>query len=128
MAFIVMFSTMSMTINKHYCSNILVDTAVFQEAKTCEMHKELSNIKSQKDEGKLEHHCCSNEQHIVVGQDELQLQLNDFSFEQQVFMTSFIQTYYELFRFESSENPTYSNYKPPLYFYDFQVINQVFLI
>lgn len=37
MAFVVLFSTMSFTINMHYCGDTLVETAMFQKAKGCGM-------------------------------------------------------------------------------------------
>lgn len=37
MAFVVMCSTLSFTINMHYCGDTLVETVVFQKAKGCGM-------------------------------------------------------------------------------------------
>ena len=37
MSFVVLFSTMSFTINMHYCGDTLVETALFQKAKGCGM-------------------------------------------------------------------------------------------
>ena len=37
MAFVVLFSTMSFTVNMHYCGDTLVETAIFQKAKGCGM-------------------------------------------------------------------------------------------
>ena len=42
MAMLVMFSTVSLTVEKHYCGDTLVDVAVFEEAKKCGM--ESSNM------------------------------------------------------------------------------------
>ena len=33
MAFVVLFSTMSFTVNMHYCGDTLVETAIFHKAK-----------------------------------------------------------------------------------------------
>jgi len=35
MAFVVLFSTMSFTVNMHYCGDTLVETAIFKKAKGC---------------------------------------------------------------------------------------------
>ena len=37
MTFVVLFSTMSFTVNMHYCGGTLVETALFQKAKGCGM-------------------------------------------------------------------------------------------
>ena len=40
MAFVVLFSTMSFTMNMHYCGGTLVESAIFQKAKGCGMEME----------------------------------------------------------------------------------------
>ena len=40
MAFVVLFSTMSFTVNMHYCGDTLVETAIFHKAKGCGMEME----------------------------------------------------------------------------------------
>ena len=92
MAIIVMVSTMSMTVNKHYCSNILVDTALFQEAKTCGMDDDSSHQSDDNHEQDEKDSCCSSENELIKGQDELQLQKVDFNFEQVVFVAAYVHT------------------------------------
>ena len=119
MAFVVIFSTLSFTINMHYCGNTLVETAIFHKAKGCGM--EMDNPSS-KDCSIAKKNCCSDEQLVVDGQDELQLQVDTISFEQQVFITSFVYTYINLFEFIDKNVSSYKQYKPPL------VIRQIFKI
>ena len=89
MAFVVLFSTLSFTVNMHYCGGTLVETAIFNKAKGCgmEMQKPSSN-----DNGCsiTKKNCCNDEQLIVDGQDELQLQVDIISIEQQVFLVSLV--------------------------------------
>ena len=68
MAFVVLFSTMSFTIDMHYCGDKLVETAIFNKAKGCGM--EMDNPSA---EGCAitKKNCCNDEQLIVDGQDEL---------------------------------------------------------
>ena len=40
MAFVVLFSTMSFTVDMHYCGDTLMDTAIFHKAETCGMEME----------------------------------------------------------------------------------------
>lgn len=119
MAFVVLFSTMSFTVNMHYCGETLMDSAIYQKAKTCgmEMENPFSNNCSitKKD-------CCSNEVLVVDGQDDLQLQVDKISFEQQVFIASFIYTYINLFEGLENKASSFEEYKPPL------VVKQIFKI
>ena len=129
MAFIVMASTMSMTVNKHYCSNILVDTAVFKEAKTCGMHSDSSHNTNGQHEQEDEKSCCSSEHELIKGQDELQLQKIDFNFEQVVFVAAYIHTYYELFNFENLKSQSFIHYKsPPLVLRRLYKLDETYLI
>ncbi len=117
MAFVVLFSTLSFTVDMHYCGGTLVETAIFNTAKGCGMDMNKPSTEgctiTKKD-------CCKNEQTLVDGQDELQLHVDKISFEQQVFIASFVQTYLNLFEDLDTQAPSYTTYEPPL------VIRQIF--
>ncbi len=117
MAFVVLFSTLSFTVNMHYCGDTLMDTAIFHKAETCGM--EMENPSS-KDCSITKKNCCSDEQLVVDGQDELQLSLDKISFEQQIFIASFVYTYINLFEGLDKNVSSYEEYEPPL------VIRQIF--
>ena len=120
MVVVVLFSTTSFAITKHFCGDSLVDTAVFSKAKTCGMEKN-SSIKFE-DCSIVKKDCCSNQQILIEGQDELQFQASTLSFGQQVFITSFIYTYINLFEGFDKEINSFREYKPPL------VVKQIFKI
>ena len=82
MAFVVLFSTMSFTIDMHYCGDTLVETAVFHKAKGCGMEMEKPSVD---DCSIAKKNCCDDEQLAIQGQDELQLQVDKISFEKQIF-------------------------------------------
>ncbi|TBV27901.1 hypothetical protein DMZ43_02335 [Meridianimaribacter sp. CL38] len=119
MAFVVLFSTMSFTINMHYCGDTLVETALFHKAKGCGM--EMSNPSTESC-SITKKDCCDDRQLSIEGQDELQLTIDKISFEQQVFITSFVYTYINLFEGLDSNVSSYEEYKPPL------VVRQIFKI
>ena len=125
MAFVVLFSTMSFTIDMHYCGGTLVETAVFQKAKGCGMEMGTS---STGDCSITKKNCCSDEQVIVDGQDELQLQVDTISFEQQIFLSSFISTYITLFEGINEDVSLYQEYKPPLIIRQLYKLDESFLI
>ena len=119
MAFVVLFSTMSFTVNMHYCGDDLVDTAIFSKADTCGMEMENPSTEGCSISTK---NCCDDKQLVIDGQDELQLQVDKISFEQQVFIASFVYTYINLFEGLDENVSSFEEYKPPL------VVKQIFKI
>ena len=119
MAFVVLFSTLSFTVSMHYCGDTLVETAIFQKAKGCGMEMDKPSTEGCSITKK---NCCNDEQLVVDGQDELQLQVDKITFEQQVFIVSFVHTCINLFEGLDNNVSSYEEYKPPL------VVRQIFKI
>ncbi|MGG5486309.1 HYC_CC_PP family protein [Gaetbulibacter sp. PBL-D1] len=119
MTFVVLFSTMSFTVNMHYCGDTLVESAIFQKAKGCGMEMEKPSTESCSITKK---NCCDDKQLAIEGQDELQLQLDKITFEQQVFIASLVYSYINLFEGLDNNVSSYEEYKPPL------VVRQIFKI
>lgn len=67
LAIVVLFSTMSFTIDKHYCGKILVDVAINKAAKKCAMELYLESSGS----SITKPSCCKDEHQVIIGQDEL---------------------------------------------------------
>ena len=118
MAFVVLFSTLSFTIDMHFCGETLVDTALFQEVKTCGM--ETQNPSTADGCTVSEKNCCNDKQLVIEGQNELQLSFDSLSFEQQQFIVSFVYTYNTLFESLDRNRFSFETYKPP------RVIRQLF--
>lgn len=125
MAFVVLFSTMSFTVNMHYCGDTLVESAIFQKAKGCGMEMEKPSTEECSITKK---NCCDDKQLAIEGQDELQLQVDKITFEQQVFIASFVYTYINLFEGLDSNVSTYEEYKPPLVIRQLYKIDETYLI
>jgi hypothetical protein len=125
LALIVMMSTLSFTISKHYCSNILVDTAIIQPAKTCGMHDKNHDKKERYDN---KDDCCDEDVKLIEGQDELKVSSLDFNLDipVQIAVFSIIYHFPEIYTFKGE--PIFNSYKPPEYACDFQILHQVFLI
>ena len=70
MAFVVLFSTMSFTVNMHYCGDTLVESAIFQKAKGCGMEMEKPSTEGCSITKK---NCCNDEQLAIEGQDNCKL-------------------------------------------------------
>ena len=125
MAFVVLCSTMSFTVNMHYCGDTLVETAIFQKAKGCGMEMEKPSTEGCSITKK---NCCDDEQLAIEGQDELQLQVDKISFEQQVFIASFVYTFINLLEGLDNNVSTYEEYKPPLVVRQLYKIDETYLI
>ena len=111
MAFVVLFSTVSFTIDMHYCGDTLVDTAIFKKAKGCGMEMQKPSTEgcsvSKKD-------CCNDQQVKFDGQDELKSSFDQLTLEQQVFVTSFAYSYLNLFNRFNEDKTSFSESPPPL--------------
>ncbi len=121
MAFIVLFSTLSFTVESHYCGNRLIDTAVFTKAKNCGM--EMA------DKTPMKKGCCKDEVEVIKGQDDLKLNtFEDLELSQQLFITSFVYTYIYLFESLPKQTIPHKDYSPPNLVVDIQLLDDVFLI
>ena len=124
MAILVLFSTVSFTVEKHFCGDVLIDSAVFTEVEKCKM--EAFEIEQSKITKKS---CCKDEFEVVEGQDQLkQSQVEDISFEQNFFFVSYLFTYINSIEELSKRNISHLHYSPPDLIADIQVLDEVFLI
>ncbi|WP_223170178.1 HYC_CC_PP family protein [Maribacter aquimaris] len=125
MAVVVLFSTMSFTVDMHFCGDILVEAAIFHKAKGCGME-----IQKPSTEGctLTKKNCCDNEKLVVDGQNELQQQVDHISFDQHVFIASFVYTYLNLFEGLDNNVSSYEKYEPPLVFRQIFKLDETYLI
>ncbi|HIC32114.1 MAG TPA: hypothetical protein EYO76_09370 [Flavobacteriaceae bacterium] len=117
MAFLVLFSTLSFTVEKHYCGDHLVDTAVFTKVKKCT------------DASTMPKPCCKDDVEVVKGQDQLKINgLDDLDFNTQIVFTAFV---YSFFQFQESlpkQTIPHKYYSPPKLVADLQVLHDVYII
>lgn len=126
MAFVVLLTTMSFTIDMHYCGDTMVDFSFVQKVESCGMEKvqppqPCENSVSEKS-------CCSDEQLMVDGQNDLKTSFDTLTFGQQTFIASFFYSYINLFEASDDKIVPFKNYHPPFLERDVLVLNQVFLI
>jgi len=124
MAFVVLFSTMSFTVDMHYCGGELVDTAVFSEATSCgmEMQNESSECSIVKNE------CCADVHLTKESQESEKYSLDNLTFNQQLIAVTFIYSYIDLFEGLEENVIPYQDYSPPLVVKDIQLLDESFLI
>ena len=76
MAFFVLASTVSWTVDKHICMGRVVSISVFEKAQGCDMPMESTKT------------CCENESFTVKGQEDLKLSLTEIDFEPVLFIAT----------------------------------------
>jgi len=120
LAFLVLFSTFSFTVDAHYCGDFLVDISFTGDTESCGMDMEKVSKKK---------NCCKDEVHQIEGQDELQTnKIENITFENQQFLTAFLISYKDLFLEINTENSAYKDFSPPDISFDYQISYQSFLI
>ncbi|RMB57117.1 hypothetical protein EAX61_12155 [Dokdonia sinensis] len=126
LAFLVVGSTSSFSIAKHYCGGHLMDVAYFGDAQPCAMEMALANRYGCDQEVKSD--CCKDEKIIIEGQDELKIQFESFSLDQIVFVSAFTYSYVDLFQGLEQYFVPFDGYPPPLITHDFQSLFEQYLI
>lgn len=125
MAIVVLLSTMSFTVSMHYCGDNLVETALFQDANGCGMEKQKP---LSKDCSIAKKSCCNDIQFVIDGQDELKLQVDKIPVEQQIFLTSLIYTYINLFKGLDKNVSLYEEYRSPIVIRQLFKLDETYLI
>ena len=126
MAILLLLSTTSWKVEKHYCMGRLMDMALFVDVDDCGMDMSINEDGQNLDETKKS--CCDDEVIFIDGQDDLKLSFEDMGFDQQVFLVTFIQTYSNLFKAIEEQTVPNEYYPPPLLVKDIQLLDEVFLI
>ncbi|WP_235942549.1 HYC_CC_PP family protein [Salinimicrobium oceani] len=129
MAILVLFSTMSFTVEKHFCGKSLVGHAVFSSVKKCKSETHSCGVDSMMGHMKMDKEaCCSDETDRIEGQDELNFASTSFDFIPQTFIIPLSFIIVDLLPELSPEVINYPPYQPPQLVYDIQVLCQVFTI
>ncbi|CAM1346367.1 conserved hypothetical protein [Tenacibaculum crassostreae] len=126
MALVVVFSTMSFTINSHFCGDTLINTSYFSEAKTCGMEMKQENNKECSITKK---NCCKDVTQLIKGQDNFKKSVFDsLSYDQQLFIAAFYYSYFNLFEGLHNRVIPFKDYSPPFVVKDIHVLDEVYLI
>lgn len=126
LALIVLFSTMSFTVEKHFCGDFLVDVSYFGNADSCatEMQTDCDNTTSIKKKS-----CCKDELQQIEGQDEIRKSsFEDLDIETKKFVAVFVASYINLFKELHNKVIPYKNYSPPYLAFNFQTLYEVFIL
>ncbi|MBU2948778.1 HYC_CC_PP family protein [Zobellia uliginosa] len=125
MAVLLLTTTTSWKVEKHYCMGHLVDVAFFGEAQDCGMSMTLD----EEIEPSVEKmSCCNSEVIAKKGQEDVKPSFNDFELDQQVFLAAYVYSFIDLFETEVQTHSSYTHYLPPKIVKDIQLLDAVFLI
>jgi hypothetical protein len=127
MAFVVLFTTMSFTVDMHYCGDSLVDFSFFQKAEGCGMEK-VQPVKRCENPSVFEKFCCTDQQVVKEGKQDLKTSIDKLTFEQQTFVATFFYTYINHFEGFDEDFIPYKDYSPPFIERDVQTLYETYLI
>ena len=124
LAFLVLLSTVSFTVEKHFCGDVLVDVSMFSQVEKCGMEMPVAdNCQITKKS------CCKDEVDVVQGQKELKpTSFDDLHFQKQVLVVSFLHSFLNLFHALPEQIASHKYYSPPNIVSDIHVLNEVFII
>jgi hypothetical protein len=122
MALIVLISTFSFTVEKHYCGDFLVGVSYVGSASFCDVKIDSSS------DLKV-NNCCKNEIEHVEGQNELHNNsIEKLIFEQQKGLVGFAFYFQNLFENTQFVEEYFKDFPPPNLYRNYQVLHQSFLI
>ena len=124
LSFLVLFSTLSLTVEKHFCGDVLIDIAIFSESEKCAMEAfELEQEKITKIS------CCKDEIDILDGIDEITTTpFKDLDEIQKQVLVAYTYSYVNLFEGVSEKAIPHQLYDPPKLVKDIHVLHETFLI
>ncbi|TMM59120.1 hypothetical protein FEE95_06720 [Maribacter algarum] len=128
LALIVLLSTMSFSLDMHFCGDQLVDFSISDKANTCLMKTEMTKTSSSCEVMKMEMGCCSDVEVVFEGRDDLKISFDQLTFNQQVFVASSVYSYISRFEGFDENLVPLKDYKPPPLIRDLQILDQTFLI
>ncbi|WP_299129783.1 hypothetical protein [uncultured Winogradskyella sp.] len=125
LSLLVLVSTLSLTIEKHFCGDTLIDVAIFSESEKCGMQMSENKIKKEL----TSKSCCKDEVDVIKGLDKLTVKtFDDLEDLQKQVLFVFTQTYINLFESLPKAVIPNKDYSPPLLVKDIQVLDETYLI
>lgn len=125
LAVVVLSSTLSFSVHKHFCGPFLKDVSVMVPSHGCGM--ETVNSKDSCATN-LEKSCCNDIIEVVQGQDDLKITWDNYSLEDQEFIALFTHSYIYTITGDSYVESPFNAYSPPLVIQDIPVLHQSFLL
>lgn len=125
LAVLVLCSTMSFTVHKHFCGPFLKDVSVIVPSDGCGMEMAGDATECSLDK---KSNCCHDDTDVIKIQDDLKLSLKTFQFKAPVAITTTFLQYHVLITGDDYKQQPFTSYSPPLVIHDIPVLHQSFLI
>ncbi len=124
LSLLVLVSTLSLTIEKHFCGGVLIDFAVFTEVKKCsdDIVENGKNEITKKS-------CCKDEVDVFKGLDKVTTNsFEDLDDIQKQILLAYSFSYINLFEGLPNLIIPHKDYKPPVLIKDIQILDETYLI
>ncbi|MFT5751002.1 MAG: hypothetical protein ACI86L_000502 [Dokdonia sp.] len=128
MAIVLVFTTMSFSVSMHYCGDTLVNYSFTHAVDGCVMHSMATSDATGCDEVLSKKSCCSDEQWVFEGQDEVKVSWDSFSLEQPSIFEVNNFSYLNLSFGGAQKEMSFKAHAPPLIVRDIYVFDQSFLL
>lgn len=127
MALLVLLSTVSFTVNEHFCGDKLVSKSVYIKADDCGM--EIMKTNEDTEACKVvKPNCCTEKQTLVKEQENIKDSAIAITKFQANLLTCFAYSYKALFTEVSKKATSFAHYQSPLVVKQLFKLDQVFLI
>lgn len=125
MALLLLASTTSWKVEKHYCMGRLINVAFFVDADACGGEMPSLGEENFAVEPKT---CCDNEVILLEGQDEVTAVYNDLDLDQQQFLIAYTLSFLQVLKPVESKEFLYNSYHPPKIVKDILLLDETFLL
>ncbi|SHI63557.1 hypothetical protein SAMN04487911_10428 [Arenibacter nanhaiticus] len=126
LALLVLLSTMSFTVDMHFCGKTLVDYSFFDQVDSCGM--EMMQPAANEECSVVVDNCCKEENIVVEGQDDLKISFDSLTFQQQAFVIAYSYSFLSLLEGDLKNKVPFGDYSPPLLIRDIHILDETFLI
>jgi len=135
LALIVLLSTMSFSLDMHFCGDDLVGFSFSEKSEKIDacmmkgaMTKTSSSCKVMVMGMEMKMDCCNDVEVVVEGQDYLKISFEQRTIGQQLFIAYFFYDYRNLFEGSEANSIPFKDRSPPPLVRDVQILHQTFLI
>jgi hypothetical protein len=126
LAMLVLFSTFSFTVEKHFCGDNLVAISFFGDSVDCA--DEIGEEDCDDPKKVAEDNCCKDEIQQIKGQEDLRVSFEKFDLKKHYFSIAFFLSQHFLFSEEYKQDQQFLSYVEPFIPKNFQALHEVFLI
>ena len=124
LSFLVLFSTLSLTIEKHFCGDVLIDVAIFSESEKCS--DDIAEVNTTEN---IKKSCCKDEVDVLEGLNQLTTNsFEDLEDIQKQVLLAYNFSYINLFKGLPNMVIPHKDYSPPNLVEDIQLLDETFLI